>query len=146
MRKSKLNGLVFIKICISLVNIEVEARREIPKWFPMPRGVLLSEMVTKFLRKVQNRKDFARFWLEIVWSQVNILPNISRGEGWKYMQILMLITIFFSIFTPKFANSLNVYPKNANLDNFFPKKCNFEKFPLLKVKNMGKFFHHPGRK
>ena len=40
----------------------------------------------------------------------------------------------FSIFTPKFA----IFPqKNANFDNFFPKKCNF----ILKVKNMGKFFH-----
>ena len=36
--------------------------------------------------------------------------------------------IFFSIFTPKFANFCNFSPKNANLDNFSPKKCNFEKF------------------
>ena len=62
------------------------------------------------------------------------------------MQFLILFTLYFLIFTYKFANFCNLYQKSANLDkkanldNFFPKKCNFGQFPLLKVKIMGKFF------
>jgi len=55
------------------------------------------------------------------------------------VQILILFTLFFSIFTPEFAN---FPPKNANLENVFPKSAIFKNFPPLKVKNMGKFFHN----
>ena len=48
--------------------------------------------------------------------------------------------IFFSIFTPKFANFCNFSPKNANLDNFSPKKCNFEKFSTSESEKYGEFF------
>ena len=57
------------------------------------------------------------------------------------MQILILFTLFFSIFTPKFANFCNFSPKNVNLDNFFPKKSAIlDNFPLLKVKTWENFF------
>ena len=59
----------------------------------------------------------------------------------------------FWYFTPKFAKFCNLYPKRCKFWQFFPqimliltissqKSAILDNFPLLKVKNMGKFFHN----
>ena len=56
-------------------------------------------------------------------TKVNILENISL-QGVE-TQILILLT-----------------PKSANFCIFTQKSVYLDNFPLLKVKNMGKFFHN----
>ena len=54
--------------------------------------------------------------------------------------------MYFSIFTLKFANFCNLYPifpqKMPILTIFSQKSAILDNFLLLKVNNMGKFFHN----
>ena len=58
-----------------------------------------------------------------------------------FSKFLPLILQIFATFTQKSANFDNFSQKNFNLDNFFQKSAILDNFPLLKVKNMGKFLN-----